>query len=112
MSNRKEELYNHVFSSVLDILTQHYVYDIELTIITTNTEYALINAVNNTFMGVQYICCWYHLKEDLVQCAHNNGLLNINNHNMNIDPNITKKLIFKLANIYLEYDGNMKNYDI
>ena len=75
MSNRKEELYNRVFSSIIDILTQNYVYDIALTTITTDTEFALINSVKNTFLGVQRIGCWYHLKEDLVQCAHHNGLL-------------------------------------
>ena len=111
MSNRKEELYNRVFSSIIDILTQHYVYDIALTTITTDTEFALINSVKNTFLGVQRIGCWYHLKEDLVQCAHNNGLLKQNNFNKNIDPNLTKKLIYKLANICLEYDGDMKIFE-
>ena len=101
MSNRKEELYNRVFSAIIDILTQHYVYDIALTTITTDTEFALINSVKNNFLGVQRIGCWYHLKEDLLQCAHNNGLLKKNSFNKNIDPTLTKKLIYKLANIYV-----------
>ena len=74
MSNRKEELYNRVFSSIIDILTQHYVYDIALTTITTDTEFPLINSVKNTFLGVHRIGCLYHLKEDVVQRAHNNRL--------------------------------------
>ena len=54
MSNRKEELYNWVFSSIIDILTQHYVYDIVLTTITTDTEFALIFC-KNTFLGVSVL---------------------------------------------------------
>ena len=29
----------------------------------------------------------------------------------NIEPNLTNKLIYKLANICLEYDGNMKIFE-
>lgn len=53
MSNRKEELYKKIFGSVIEILTQNYVYNLPLISITTDTEYALINVVKSNFFGIQ-----------------------------------------------------------
>ena len=62
MINRKEELYKRIFDSILDILTQNYIYDLQFISITSDTENALINAIKEIFVGVQRIGCLYHFK--------------------------------------------------
>ena len=64
MSNKTEILYNMVFKSLIKILTQNNIYKLELKTITTDTELALINAINNSFDNIQRIGCWFHLKQD------------------------------------------------
>ena len=50
MSNKTEILYNMVFKSLIKILTQNNIYNLELKTITTDTELALINAIDNSFI--------------------------------------------------------------
>ena len=67
MSNRTEILYNMAFKSVKNILTQNNIYKLELKTVTTDTEIALINAINDTFDNIQRLGCWFHLKQDLIR---------------------------------------------
>ena len=62
MSNRTEILYNMAFKSVKNILTQNNIYKLEIKTITTDTEIALINAINDSFDNIQRLGCWFHLK--------------------------------------------------
>ena len=55
MSNKTEILYNMVFKSVKNILTQNNIYKLQIIIITTDTEPALINAINNNFGMIKRI---------------------------------------------------------
>ena len=62
MSNKTEILYDLVFKSILRILTQNNLYHISYQTITTDTEIALINAINNNFENTTRIRCWLYLK--------------------------------------------------
>ena len=57
MSNKTEILYNMVFKSVKNILTQNNIYKLQIITITTDTETALINAINNNFDNIHRIGC-------------------------------------------------------
>ena len=83
MSNKTEILYDMVFKSVIRILTQNYIYKLNIYTITTDTELALINAIQMNFPNTQRIGCWFHLKQDLLREARILGLLNNKNKNIN-----------------------------
>ena len=83
MSNKTENLYDLIFKSIIRILTQNNLYDLDIQSIMTDTETALINAINNNFKKVKRIGFWFHLKQDLVYQAKIYGLLNKNNRNLN-----------------------------
>ena len=79
MSNKTENLYDLIFKSIIQILTQNNLYDIDIQSFTTDTEIALINSVNNNFKKAKRIGFWFHLKQDLVYQAKTYDLLNKNN---------------------------------
>ena len=87
MSNKTEILYDIVFKSVKRILTQNNIFNLEIQTITTDTENALINAINNNFKNIQRLGCWFHLKQDLLREAKILGLLNPKNKK--VDPELT-----------------------
>ena len=49
MSNKAEAMYDLIFKSVKRILTQNYIFELNIITITTDTELALINSVENNF---------------------------------------------------------------
>ena len=106
MSNKTEIIYDMVFKSVKKILTQNGIYSLNIKTITTDTELALINAVNTNFVDVQRIGCWFHLKQDLLRESKVLGLFNKNNKNIN--PETTIEIIKQLAILPLEYKGGYK----
>ena len=85
MSNKTEILYDLIFKSIKRILTQLNLYKLEIESITTDSELALINSVNNNFENSISIGCWFHLNQDLIREAKTLGLLNKKNKNINID---------------------------
>ena len=76
LSNKTEMLYDLAFKSLRRILTQNDLYKLNIQTITTDTEVALINAINSNFNEAQRIGCWFHLKQDLIRNARTMGLLN------------------------------------
>ena len=106
MSNKTEILYDMVFKSVIRILTQNYIYKLNIYTITTDTELALINAIQMNFPNTQRIGCWFHLKQDLLREARILGLLN--NKNKNINSELTLEVITQLSLLPLEYNGNIE----
>ena len=50
MSNRRED--QRIFNIIIEILTQNYIFVLPLKNIITDTEMALINAVESTFIGI------------------------------------------------------------
>ena len=77
MSNKTEILYDLIFKSIIRILTQNNIYQLQIKTITTDTELALINSVKNNFAKSQRIGCWFHLKQDLLRETKVLGLFNI-----------------------------------
>ena len=106
MSNKTEILYDLIFKSIIRILSQNYIYQLDIKTITTDTELALINAITTNFPNAQRIGCWFHLKQDLIREAKILGLLNKKNKKINQD--ITYEVITQLAILPLEYDGDME----
>ena len=79
MSNKAEAMYDLIFKSVKRVLTQNYIFELNIITITTDTELALINSVENNFRNTQRIGCWFHLHQDLIREAKIIGLLNSKN---------------------------------
>ena len=108
MSNRKEELYKKIFDSILDILTQNYIYDLQLISITSDTENALINAIKAIFTGVQRIGCLYHFKANLIKEAKYLGLWKKKDKKI---YNEAQNIINKLGELCFKYNGNMEIFE-
>ena len=106
MSNKTEILYDIVFKSVKRILTQNNIFNLEIQTIITDTENALINAINNNFKNIQRLGCWFHLKQDLLREAKILGLLNPKNKK--VDPELTLEVITQLSFLPVEYNGDIK----
>ena len=106
MTNKTEILYDLIFKSVKRIITQQNIYSLNILTITTDTEIALINAVNNNFPNVTRIGCWFHLNQDLIREAKIMGLFN--SKNKEIDANITYEIITQISLLPLNYKGNIE----
>ena len=106
MSNKTEILYDLVFKSILRILTQNNLYHISYQTITTDTEIALINTINNNFENTTRIGCWFHLKQNLLSQAKICGLLN--KKNPKLDTNLTFEVITQLFILPHTYKGKME----
>jgi len=104
MSNKTEILYTIVFHSIKNLLTQYYIYDLQIETITTDIENALINGLNNTFTNFKRLGCWFHLKCDLIREAKSL----CNKKNKNVDINDTFKIISVLSILPLKYNGNIE----
>ena len=95
MSNKTEILYTMIFKSIINILTQHDIYKLNINTITTDIEISLINDIKTNFPNTQRIWCWFHLKQDLLREAKTLGLLNKNNAKIN--PETTIEVIKQIA---------------
>ena len=91
LRNKLEVLYDLAFKSVKRILTKYSLYQLNIKKITNDIEIALINAINSNFNETQRICCWFHLKQNLVRNARIIDLLN--KRNKDIDINIIFEII-------------------
>lgn len=109
MTNNTEILYDIIFKSVKNILSQYDVYELEIQSITTDTEISLINSLNNNFDNFQRLGCWFHLKNNLISNARTFGLLNPKSKTIKIDN--TEKIISELSILPLKYKGDI-NYVI
>ena len=106
MSNKTEILYDMIFKSIKNILSQNDIYELKIDTITTDTELALINAIHINFPNTQRIGCWFHLKQDLIREAKILGLMNKKNKNINTES--TLEVITQLSMLPLEYNGDIK----
>ena len=84
-------MYDLVFKSIKRILTQNYIYNLEVKTITTDTELALVNAVNNNFPNAKRISHWFHLKQELIRNVRIVGLMN--KKNKDVDINLSYEII-------------------
>lgn len=106
MSNKSEILYDLVFKSIIRILTQNYLYKINIKTITIVTELTLTNAIAINFPNSQRIGCLFHHKEDLLRECRILGILNQKNRNIN--PEITIEAITQLSILPLDYRGDIQ----
>ena len=106
MSNKTEILYDLIFKSLKRIISQQQIYELTFKTITTDTEVALINAVQNNFHNIKRIGCWFHLSQDLIREARIMGLLNSRNKKINI--NTTYEIITQLSLLPMNYKGNIE----
>ena len=106
MSNKTEILYDLILKSISRIITQQEIYKIDFITITTDTELALINAINNNFPETKRLGCWFHLSQDLIREARIMGLLNSKSNKINV--NTTYEIITQLSLLPLEYKGDME----
>ena len=107
MSNKTEILYDLIFKSLKRIISQQNIYNLTFKTITTDTEIALINAVERNFDKIKRIGCWFHLSQDLIREARLIGLLN--SKNKDIDINLTYEIITQLTLLPINYKGNIEN---
>ena len=105
MSSKTETMYDLIFNSIIRILTQQKIYELNINTITTDTELALINSVQNNFRNSKRIGCWYHLHQDLIREAKIIGLFNSKSKNINV--NTTYEVINQLSIIPLNYRGDL-----
>ena len=101
MSNKTEILYDLIFKSLKRIISQQNIYNLTFKTITTDTEIALINAVERNFDKIKRIGCWFHLSQDLIREARLMGLLN--SKNKDIDINLTYEIISQLTLLPINY---------
>ena len=109
MSNRYEELYNIVLQSIKTILTQYDIINLNIETITSDSEKALVNSLNNNFDDFQRVSCWFHMKQNIIKNAKQNGFFNPKSKF--IDVTITKEIITQLCTLPLEYKGDMTYFD-
>ena len=74
LNNKTEELYTLCLESAANIITQYGIYDLNLESITTDTEFALMNACNRIFPNVLRIGCLFYFKQDLLSNMRKYGL--------------------------------------
>ena len=105
MNNRIEQLYQRIFNFVLNILTQNMIYNLKLEYIITDTESAMINAINNVFINIKRIGCYFHLKYDCLQFLKKNHFYNKEK------KNISDKILNEIGLIPLKYKGDMNEFE-
>ena len=102
MNNRIYENYIKVFDSIKILLTQNNTVSYNLETITSDSEFALIQAINDAFPQVQRIWCYYHYINDI---KRNLAIYNLNKNEL-------YETFFKeISKVPLIYKGNIKYFD-
>ena len=52
------------------MITKNYNYELNIKTITSDNESGLINAINNNFINVKKINCFYHYKSNIIKNAN------------------------------------------
>ena len=60
MNKRNYIIYDLLFKSIINIITQNNIYTFDLSSITSDDEYALIKAITNNFKNIINFLCFYH----------------------------------------------------
>lgn len=93
MNKKSYILYKLFFESILSILKQNNLYDLNFNSITTDAEPGLIKFIKEYFPD---FVCLYHFKKDIVDQAKFQGLMKKEYKNE------TKKVISKLTNLAID----------
>ena len=97
MNGKSQDLYDIVFDSLINIITENRNIELEVLSIITDTEKALINSVKKYFPNSQRIACYFHYKQDVLRNLRIYGLYNENNK---VTSDIIIKKLGKLPFLY------------
>ena len=101
MNGKTEKLYDIVFNSIINIITENRKIDINVLSIVTDTEKALINAIRKYFPNSKRIACFFHYNHDILRNIKLYGLYKKENKD-------NSKLIMKeLSMLPIIYNGNI-----
>lgn len=103
MNNKSYILYDSIFKSVINILTQNGLFKLHFKTITSDAEAALLKCIKDVFLELNNFICLYHFKKDIIEHARILGLMKKNY------VNDTKKVIIMLSKLAIDYNGNI-NY--
>ena len=102
MNNKTEILYNYIFESLFRIIWSKKLEDINVQIIVTDQETALVNNVKKYFPKSLRISCLFHYKQDLMKNLRTYGLMKKKFKEGSL------KLLKKLGNLPFIYKGDIK----
>lgn len=102
MNGFSQDLYDLVFNSLINIITDNRKIDLDIRSIITDTEKALINVIKKYFPNSQRIVYYYHFKEDILRNLKSYGLYKENY------KNISDLVLKKLDNLPFIYKGDNK----
>ena len=106
LANKKnEDLYDNIFDSIINIITQDHKRNINVKFIVTDNETALINSIDKKFINIKRISCYYHYKKNILENLKKYGLYKRNNKSN------ANKIIKKLGMIPFKYKGQIKIFD-
>ena len=60
LNNKTEELYNLVFDSIINVISENHKYELDIKSIITDSETALFKTVEKYFPNSQRISCYFH----------------------------------------------------
>ena len=101
MNCKIEEIYESIFISIKEIITQNNNLDFNLETITSDSENSLVNAIKSIFTKVNRIC-YFHYKMDIIRNMKIYNVYNIFN---------SEDIINKLGKLPLIYKGNMNYFN-
>ena len=102
LSGKNQFLYDYIFSSIINIVTNNRKFDLNILSIVSDSEKALVNSIKKNFPNSLRISCYFHYKQDLIRNIKQYGLYKKK------DKEISDKIIQKLSNLPFEYNGDMK----
>ena len=101
MISQEEILYEIIFESILDLITNNNVFKLEIETIVTDEEKALKIIINKYFPFSKRITCYYHYKENIIRNIRSYGLYKTE------DQPKSDKVTKILSSIPFIYNGNI-----
>ena len=99
-NGRSQDLYEAIFFSLINLLTNDRNIELEVQSIITDTEKALINIIKKYFPNIQRIACFFHYKQDILRNLKSYGLYKENN------KTTSEYILKKLGNLPFIYKGD------
>ena len=99
MNGKYKKFYEIIFENVIDIITQHNHYILNINTIVADAEKALINVIKKVFPNSKLVICFFHYKQNIIKNLKKYGLYNDEQKN---ESNIILKIISDLPFVYKE----------
>ena len=103
MNQKNYILYDLIIKSVIKIMTQDNIYQINIKSITSDDEFALLKAIKSNFKNVDNFICLYHFKKNLISQLKIEGMMK---KNFKKD---SKYIVNELTKLCIDYNGSI-NY--